>query len=98
MQHYAHLSTDSVELAICLTDKLKKQQGNLEKFGWLTISTGYIADKDISWDNLDFFLSCDYASFKDECNSELREKGFKPKKIFKQIKQLLKEANKLNIL
>lgn len=98
MQHYIHLHTDNVELVISVTDKLKRQTGSLEKFGWLTISTGELNKQDISWDNLFYFLSCDFKTFKDECKEELREKGFKTKKIFKEIKQLLKEANKLDIL
>ena len=98
MQHYIHLHTDNVELVISVTKKLKKQEGNLEKFGYLVISTGEINKEDINWDNLFFFLSCDFDTFKNECGSELREKNFKTKEIYKEIKQLLKEANKLNIL
>ena len=98
MQHYVHLHTNDVELVISVTNKLKRQTGNLEKFGWITISTGMLEDEDISWDNLFFFLSCDFKEFKKECGSELREKNFKTKKIFKEIKQLLKQANKLNLL
>ena len=98
MQHYIHLHTDNVELVISVTNKLKKQTETLEKFGWITISKGGINDRDINWDNLNFFLECDYKDFKKECKEDLREKNFKTKKIFKEIKQLLKEANKLNIL
>lgn len=98
MQHYVHLHTDNVELVISVTKKLKKQTEDLEKFGWIDVSTGLRDDEAINWDNLNFFLECDFEDFKKECKEELREKGFKTKKIFKEIKQLLKEANKLNIL
>lgn len=98
MQHYIHLHTDNVELVISVTKKLKRQTGNLEKFGWITISTGMKDDEDVSWDNLFFFLSCDFEEFKKECGLDLREKRFKTKRIFKEIKQLLKKANKLNLL
>ncbi len=98
MQKYVHLHTDNVELVISVTKKLKKQTDNLEKFGWITVSTGELNKQDINWDCLPFFEQCDFEDFKKECKEELREKGFKTKKIFKEIKQLLKEANKLNIL
>jgi hypothetical protein len=98
IQHYVHLHTDNVELVISVTDKLKRQTDNLEKFGWITVSTGMADDKDIHWDNLFFFLSCDYSSFKKECKKDLKKLSFKVKPIFKDVKELLRQANKLNIL
>jgi len=98
MRKYINIHTDNVELTISVTDKLKKQEGNLKGFGWINVFTGMKDEENVSWDNLNFFIQNGYKKFKKECKEDLIGKGFKPKKIFKEIKQLLEEAVRLDLL
>ncbi len=95
---YIQLYSGEVELNISVTNKLKKQKGALNKFGYIQVSNGMIDSKDCFWDNLQFFIDYGFGIFKEECAKELKEKGFKVKQTYKDIKRLLKQAEKLNIL
>lgn len=87
---------DEVELNISVKDDLSCQDGRLRNFGYITVSTG---NEDCFLDGIDFFLNCRKKEFKEECKTELQEKGFKDwKKIYKTIKTLLKRAKKLNLI
>lgn len=91
---------NEVKLSISVNDKLKKQDGNLLGFGYIEISNGMKNEEhSCFWDGLQFFISCDYKTFKEECSDDLKKGGFENKKeIFKTIKRLLKKANKLKLI
>lgn len=89
------LYSNNVTLSVSVTDKLKARE---DKFGHIQVSSGTIGAKECFWDNLLFFISADYETFRKECRKELREKGFKTKEVYKDIKILLKQAIKLKLL
>lgn len=98
MQTYVQFFKDDIELSISVTDSLKKQEGNLRLFGHIQITDGKIDDKPIFWDNLSFFLEASKKEFKKECKNQLKEKGYKWKDTYKDIKKLLNHAKKLNLI
>lgn len=98
IQTYVQFYLDEVELNISVTDKLKKQEGNLKGFGHIQISSGSIGAHECFWDYIEFFQKCDYKEFKEECKSDLDKGNFPVKQTYKAIKKLLKRAEKLNIL
>ena len=98
IQTYVQFFLDDVQLCVAVTDKLKKQEGNLKGFGNFEIDSGNIGAHQCFWDNLSFFQECDYKQFKDACKEELDKGSYPVKQTYKAIKKLLKRAEKLNIL
>ena len=98
IQTYVQFFLDDVELNISVTDKLKKQEGNLKGFGHFQISSGSIGAHECFWDNISFFQNCGYKEFKEECKDDLNKGDFPVKQTYKAIKKLLRRAEKLNIL
>ena len=93
------LSTYNVKLNISVNSELKKEESkNLENFGFIEVTTGAINAESCFWDNISFFISASKGEFKEECRKELKEKGFKWKGIYKEIKQLIDEAIRLDLL
>ena len=75
IQTYIQFYLDDVELNISVTDKLKRQEGNLKNFGYIQIMTGAVDEKSVFWDNLEFFIGISKEDFKRECKKDLWEKG-----------------------
>lgn len=98
IQTYVQLFLNDVELSISLTNKLKRQEGNLKNFGFIQIANGGKDSETVFWDNLKFFYDIKYKSFKIECGDDLKKINFPPKKAYKTIKKLIKRANKLNLI
>jgi hypothetical protein len=92
------LQLNDITLNISVTDKLNKQEGNLENFGFIEITNGSKEDRPLFWDNINFFLRCNKKDFKKECKEELKEKGYNWKESYKEINTLLKRATKLKII
>ena len=93
------LSTYNVKLNISVNSELKKEESkNLENFGFIEVATGTINAESCFWDNINFFISVSKKQFKEECRKELKQKGFKWKDIYKEIKQLIDEAIRLDLL
>lgn len=98
IQTYIQFYFEDVQLNLCITADLKRQEGNLKNFGYFEITDGRLEHKPLFWDNIDFFLECNKSGFKDECKKELVEAGYEWKEIYKIIKTLLKRAKKLKII
>lgn len=98
IQTYVQLFLNDVELNISLTNKLKRQEGNLKNFGFIQINNGDRDSENCFWDGLSFFYNCKYKAFKKECGDDLKKINFPPKKAYKTIKKLIKRANKLNLI
>lgn len=99
-QTYVQLFLEDVELNISVKNDLTlhKDKEPLNRFGYIEITNGSLDDEPLFWDNLSFFLECGKKEFKEECGKELQKKGYVWKEIYKQIKTLLKQAKKLNII
>lgn len=93
IQTYVNFYTDNVCLAVSVKDDLTKEDGYLVNYGYVEVD--YI---DSIWDNLDFFINADFETFEEECREDLLKQHYSPKKIYKEIKQLLKRAKQLNLL
>ena len=91
---------NNVELNISVDDDLTGYSINrpLFRYGYLQISDGTIKDEPIYWDNLNFFIDCRKKEFKEECKTELKEKGYNWKEVYKDIKTLLERAENLKLL
>jgi len=98
VQTYVQLFLDDIELNISVTDKLKRQEGNLKNFGFIQITDGGKDSETVFWDNLKFFYDIKYKSFKIECGDDLKKINFPPKKTYKTIKKLIKRAKKLDLI
>lgn len=95
---YVQFYLEDVELNISVKNDLSRQEDKLKNFGFIQITDGHIDTEPLFWDNLDFFISAGKKEFKEECKSDLKEKGYKWRKTYKQIKALLKRAEKLNLI
>lgn len=93
IQTWVNFYSNNVCLAVLVKDDLSGEDGNLTNFGYIEIN-----DETINYDNLHFFIHADYKKFKEQCKQELVDKGYKPKKIFREIKELIKRAKELNLL
>ena len=91
---------NNVELNISVRDDLTGYDYNdpLYNDGFLQITDGTIQDKPVYWDNLNFFINCRKKEFKEECKTELKEKGYNWKEVYKDIKTLLKRAESLKLI
>lgn len=98
VQTYVQLFSGNVELSIAVTEKLKREKGNLEGFGHIAVSSGEIDKDECLWDNLAFFNGISAKKFRKDCKKELEEKGFSITETHKDIKKLMKRAKKLKIL
>jgi hypothetical protein len=100
IQTYVQLYLNDIELNISVKRDLDGYKDNepLYQSGYFQITDGKIEDKPLFWDNLTFFLECGKKEFKEECKTELKEKGYKWKETYKEIKTLLKQAKKLKLL
>lgn len=98
IQTYVQLFLNDVELNISVTNKLKRQEGNLKDFGFIQINNGGRDSETVFWDNLSFFYNVKYKAFKKECGDDLKKISFPPKKTYKTIKKLIKRAKKLDLI
>ena len=89
---------DEVNLTVMVNKKGKREEGNLKGFGIIKVFDGMNGSETLSWDNLQFFIGADYKTFKAECGEDLVRCGFDCKTKFKEIKRLLRRAEKLNLL
>ncbi len=95
---YVQLFLNDIELNISVTNKLKRQEGNLKNFGYIRLTDGGKDSETVMWDNIPFFFNIKYKAFKKECGEDLKKINFPPKKAYKTIKKLIKRANKLNLI
>lgn len=98
------LRIGDVVLHVDTTNKLTQRVDVLKNNGYIEIDTGKIREIALTWDNLDYFIHCDYKEFKVECKDDLREyearvgEDLNTKNTFKTIKRLIKKAIKLQLL
>ena len=92
------LRIGDVVLNISTKNSLTQRTDALENFGYIEIDSGHIGESALFWDNITFFINCDYETFKEECGSELHLKGLKTKENFKIIKRLINKAIELNVI
>ena len=92
------LRIDDVVLHVDTTNTLTQRTDVLKNNGYIEIDTGQIGEVALSWDNLDYFIHCDYKEFKRECEGDLRKKNLNTKNTFKTIKRLIKKAINLQLL
>jgi hypothetical protein len=90
------LYTDNVELSVYVNKDLGKDSESLaHPFGHICDCVN--RDTKFDWDNLDYFL--DYNKEKQkETKKELKEKGAWKPGMNKEIKALIKEAKRLQLL
>lgn len=98
IQTYVQLYSDNVELNIAVTKKLKREEGNLKTFGNIAITNGNIGEEGIFWDGLEYFFDLSFKKYKKECTEDLEKGGYDIKQTYKDIKRLLKRANKIGII
>jgi hypothetical protein len=100
IQTYVQLYLNDIELSIAVKENLSgyKENEALYQFGHIQITDGSIEDKPLFWDNVCFFTECGKKEFKEECKTELKEKGYDWKETYRDIKILLKRAKKLKLL
>ena len=98
VQTYVQLFLDDIELNISVTDKLKRQKGNLKNFGFIQITDGGKDSETVFWDGLQSFFDVKYKVFKEECEDDLKKINFPPKKTYKTVKKLIKKAKKLDLI
>jgi hypothetical protein len=91
---------NDIELNISVKKDLSgyKENEPLYQFGYIQITDGKIGDRPLFWDNVCFFTECGKKEFKEECKTELKEKGYDWKETYRDIKTLLKQAKKLKLL
>lgn len=92
------LRIDDVTLTIDTDSKLKQRLDVLKNNGYINIHYNSIDQKDIFWDNLEFFISVSFKEFKEVCREDLEKIGYNKKETFKIIKSLIKKAVKLKLL
>jgi hypothetical protein len=97
---YVQLYLNDIELNIAVKKDLSgyNEGHRLYQWGYIQITDGSIEDKPLFWDNLTFFLECGKKEIKEECKTELKEKGYNWKETYRDIKILLKQAKKLKLL
>lgn len=84
-----------VELEIDVDKYFKPSEYN---FGQIKIGSIYTSNtEECTWDNLDFFFTASKKDIKAECKKELEFKNLYIPGIFKTIKELTKEARRLNL-
>ena len=94
--HCVSIYTDNVELCIYVNKDLGKNSESLaHPFGHIGDSVNYPSKFD--WDNLDYFLDYDKEKQK-ETKKELKEKGVWKPGMNREIKALIKEAKRLDLL
>ena len=80
---------DDTSLNIYLDEDLKRAK---EGSGYIEISTGSVAESEIFWDNINFFIGVSKKDFEAECKKELKKCGFKWKEAYEDIKYLISKA------
>jgi hypothetical protein len=100
IQTKVQLYLNDIDLNISVKKDLTgyKYDERLYQFGYIQITDGKIEDKPLFWDNVCFFTECGKKEFKEECKTELKEKGYDWKETYTDIKTLLKRAKKLKLL
>lgn len=98
IQTYVQFYLEDVELNISVKNDLSRQEDKLKNFGFIQITDWHVNTKPLFWDNLNFFILAGKKEFKEECKSDLKEKGYDWIKTYKQIKTLLKQAEELNLI
>lgn len=100
---YVQFYLNNVELNLSVKDDLKRQDDRLKNFGFILVSDGMKDSKECFWDGIDWFIKTvlvddNYQEFRKDCREELKQANFKCKQTYKDIKKLLKRAQKLNLI
>ena len=89
------LEHGNVKLTILVSEDLSMWRGGVGFFEVVGV-------KDICWDNLEYFSNLPFKKFKEDFRQEeldsFEELGYKLKDIYKSIKKLLKDAERLLLL
>ena len=89
------LEHGNVQLTILVSEDLSMWRGGVGFFEVVGI-------KDICWDNLEYFSNLPFKKFKEDFRQEelgsFEELGYKLKDIYKSVKKLLKDAERLLLL
>lgn len=67
-------------------------------FGGILVTTGNLGDKELYWDNLDFFLNIKKKTFKKACREEVESIDLDWKEIYQDILGVLSKADGLGLL
>lgn len=89
------LEHGNVKLTILVSEDLSMWRGGVGFFEVVGI-------RDICWDNLEYFSNLPFKKFKEDFRQEeldsFEELGYKLKGVYKSIKKLLKDAERLLLL
>ena len=92
---YISFWKDDVTLSLWLEDDLTPCK---HKFADITVSTSRLADKDVYWDCLEYFINVDKKTFKKECKPDLKDLDLSWKDVYKDIKYLIAKAKRLGYI